>query len=637
MNGLSPIISNWFKHKILEVYGSPETKKIPLPSVAVWEEQSVPYFETETHTERIDEGIQPWVNYVSVGIGSFALFFMSSVSLPLGSIILALSVIFFFFGRKKFRKITEVTKEKKVQKTRVEKTVKEVPQFREEIIPGGWAIKRMGTGVLKFGVAKVNETQYLCGIDFSQPLQNFNYPEINNEKKFISDFNDLEKQLVNIPFILDEEKETFDTIGSGKQNNPVSLCGLEKDIMNHFIDTEYAFALYKNKEVHASLVNKNILKDYLLKTAEPFQLYEDDLLSALREGEELDHVCRQWIDLWPEWNKTLQDSRDESVRGQLIPEFIQFSNQTHYSGFNFYCPDCNTEISEKLLQRDYSVHNNRDLSIPRFSKNTRCHYVLDINAWQCPMCEKITLAPIPVHKAFDEIFLPVYDNLMEENKVEREKDYFEVRKKEIHYKNEKRKELEKMYFDNVTGILELKDYMEKMKDEMDGESEAIHFINESLIRYKNLQSDIITDIEQANEELKFQIHEVRQKVLADVNRIKDREVELLNHELTELSKARRLDEELRDSVQREIISANLEKNQLLNSRFNELISFTREGYEKILKSSKNVEDAIKISNAMLVARNEKIGINPYDDSFILRPVRSLKRETAGMTNPLAVK
>jgi flagellar biosynthesis component FlhA len=249
------------------------------------------------------------------------------------------------------------------------------------------------------------------------------------------------------------------------------------------------------------------------------------------------------------------------------------------------------------------------------------------------MCERITLVPIPVHKAFDEILLPVYDNLMDENKVEREKDHFDVRKKEIHYKNEKRKELEQMYYDNVTGILGLKDDMEKMKAEIDGEAEAIHFINESLIRYKNLQSDIISDIEQSNEELKFQIHEVRQKILDEVNRIRDGETDLLNQQLTELSKARRLDDELRDSVQRQILSANLEQNQILNAKLDELNNITREGYEKMLKSSKIAKDAVKTNNVIQSARNRERGMDPYDDSFILRPARSLKHEVAEISNP----
>ncbi|MEN6455729.1 MAG: hypothetical protein ABFD10_15885 [Prolixibacteraceae bacterium] len=594
MKNLSPTIINWFKQKIVEVYGSPEIKKTPLAPLVVWEKQSVPDLITETYREQTDDGVQSWVNIVFAGSALLALFLMSSVSLLSGGLVLGAGVLFFLYGKKNFRKIKEIVQEKKVPGIRVEKVKKEIPQFREEVIPGKWTIRRIGTGALKFGVGTANGTRFLCGIDFSEPLQHYHYAEIGNAKKFIADFNHLEEQLATTPFVLSGDKECFDTSISENQNIPVPLRGLEKEIMNHFIETEYAFALYKNREVHVSLIKENIVKNILKKTSGIFSPYEDDLLAVLQEGEELDHACGRWLDSWSEWNQILKDVRTESVNGQIIPEFIRFSNQTHYSSFNFYCPDCNQEISDELMRRDYSVHNDLDLPAKHFSKDTRCHYLLDRNAWQCPLCEKIQQAPIPVHKALDEILLPLYNNLMQENKTEREKEYFDVRKKEIHYKNEKRKELEKMYYDNVSGILELRESMEKMKAEIDGESEAIRFINDSLMRYKNLQSDIITDIKQSNEAIQVQVQELQQKILADVDRIRGRELELLSGELTELSKARRLDDEIRDSVQLQIL--------------------------------KKIEDKLKSGNAIHAARNEDAEADSYDNSYLLRPVHTLKRE-----------
>jgi len=594
MKNLSPTINNWFKQKIVEVYGSPEIKKTPLPPLIVWEEQSVPDVVTETYREQTDAGMQPWSNIVSAGLGLLALFLMSSVSFLSGGLVLGAGLLFFLYGKKNFRKTKEVVREKKVPGTRIEKIKKEIPQFREEVVPGKWTIKRIGTGALKFGVAAANGTRFLCGTGFSEPLQHYHYAEIGNAKKFISNFNHIEEQLARTPFILDGDKESFETTGPEKQTVPVFLCGLEKEIMNHFIETEYVFALYKNREIHASLVKENILKDLLQKIPGAFHLYEDDLLAVLQEGEELDDACRHWLDQWTEWNQTLKDVRTESVTRQIIPEFIRFGNQTHYSSFNFYCPDCNKEIPEELIKRDYSVHNDLDLPAQHFPKDTRCHYLLDRLAWQCPLCEKIQPAPIPVHKALDEILLPLYNILMEENKTEREKEYFDVRKKEIHYKNEKRKELEKMYYDNVSGILELRESMEKMKAEIDGEADAIRFINDSLMRYKNLQSDIITDIEQSNQAIQVQVQELQQKIAADVDRIKNRELELLSGELTELTKARRLDDEIRDSIQLQIL--------------------------------KKIEDKLKAGSAIHAARNEEIEANSYDNSYLLRPVHALKRE-----------
>lgn len=662
---------NWFQQKIAESYGNPQTKKIPLPPKIEWEEIHVPWEDVEEYTEKADAGVKHWVFFVAGAPVIAGIVFIISELIIAGISLLFGGVVFFAVGKNKFRVQKEVTRTRKVAKTRKEKRKKEVPQFKEETVPGEWAIKKMGTGALKMGVAKTGNTKFLTGIGFSKSLQKFNYPVINKEKSFMEEYHQLESELENTPFVLNGEKEHFKIPDDDNQEFEVALSGLEKDIMNHFIETEYQFSNSKNRVIEANLLQEGLLNPFLVKTNEPFYLHDDELLGALHDGFELEDTCRNWQEHWPGWNEILNNSRHQSVNEQVIPEFTQFSNLSHYSSFNFYCPNCNNEIAEDLMQRDYSVHNNEDLEPRRFSKNTRCHFLLESNAWQCPMCEGITLTPIPLHKSLDEILLPLYDNLMEENKTEREKDYSDVRKKEIHYKNEMKKELETMYFDNLNGILELKDNMEKMHAEIEGETDAIQFINQSITKYKKLQSDIINSIEDANEAMKMQIQATAQKILADVDRVKDREMELLNRELTELSKAKRLDDERRDSVQRQILSANQEQNQILNSKFDELISTNkqgfshvtssvqslektnkegfrqvaggiskleqtnRKGFEEQLKSSKDIERAVQTNNAMQAARNKSMGINPYDDNAVFHPFRAVKRGLISVGGTLA--
>lgn len=659
----------WFQNMIFETYGKPQTKNVPLPPKIEWEEIEVPYEDYEVYTETIQAGTKEWVLYVSAfaGIAGLILIF-AQISIPIGLLLVFFGVIFYAVGKNKFIETREETHQRKVTKIRKEKRKKEIPQFKEETVVGEWSIKRMGIGTLDFAVSEVNGTRYLSGIDFSKSTQNFQYPYLEKEKEFTSEFSVLEKELEQTPYVLNGEKESFDATDDDGQKLDVLLSGLEKDIMNHFIDTDFIFMNTKSKKVNSTLFNATTLKSYLIKS-DIKEIEIDEFLKNLADGIEFDNTCRQWLSQWPKWNKTLQDSRFNSVTEQVIPEFTQFSNLTHYSSFNFYCPTCNKEIEEELMERDYSVHSSADLAPQRFSSNTRCHYLLGLNAWECPMCEKVTLNPIPLHKTLDDILFPVYDSLMEENKTEREKDYSDVRKKEIHYKNEMKKELEKMYFDNLNGILELKDSMEKMHAEIDGESEAIQFINESIAKYKKLQSEIIDSIESSNEEMKMRIQATAQKILADVDRVKDREMELLNKELTELSKAKRLDDERRDSIQRDILAANQEQNQILHEGFDKVTAsvdrvnettqkgmdniagkvselnettkqgneITKKGFEEQLKSSKNVENQVKINNAMQVARNRKMGVDTFDDNGVLRPGRAISRFATNLGGKLTGK
>jgi len=661
MKQLSKVASNWFRNKVYETYGKPQTKRVPLPPKIEWEEIEVPYEDCEEYTETVKAGIKEWVIYVSAFTATIGLILiLAQISIPIGILLIFSGIIFYAIGKNKFLKTKQETHKRKVSKTRTEKRKKEIPQFKDEIVTGEWSIKRMGTGTLEFNVSEVDGTKFLSGIDFWKSTQNFQYPFIEKEQEFVSEFSKLEKELEQTPYVLNGDKESFDATDDEGQDLEVQLSGLEKDIMNHFVSTDFNFMSAKTKKVESTLFSANELRPYLIKLNKTGEDV-DEFLTTLAKGIDFDNTCRHWLNKWPEWNTTLQNARFNSLTEQVIPEFTQFSNLTHYSSFNFYCPTCNKEIEEELMDRDYSVHSSKDLSPQRFSSNTRCCYLLNLNAWECPMCEKVTLNPIPFHKALDDILFPVYDKLMEENKTEREKDYSDVRKKEIHYKNEMKQELEKMYFDNLNGILELKDSMEKMHAEIDGESEAIQFINESIAKYKKLQSEIINSIESSNEEMKMRIQATAQKILADVDRVKDREMELLNQELTELSKAKRLDDERRDSIQRDILAANKEQNQILHEGFDKVtasvdrvnettqkgfdkvsdgiselnetnkqgfanvVETNKEGFKQQLESNKRLEEHASTANAMQSGISKKMGVDPYDDNFILRPGRAVKR------------
>jgi hypothetical protein len=658
MNNRKPVIK-WFQEKICEIYGKPQIITVSLPPKIEWEEIEVPYDHFEEYTETIREGTSKWVLYVSVAVGLIGItLILAKISIALGIIVILSDIAFYAFGKNQFLNTKEITHKRKVIKIRKEKKEKEIPQYKEETIVGEWSIKRMGTGQLEFYVSDVNGSRFLSGVNFSKSTQNFQYPYVEKEKEFTNEFFSLEKELEQTPYVLNGDKESFDATDDDGQQLNVLLSGLEKDIMNHFISTEFTFMNPKSKKVSSTLFNEKDLKSFLVKSYNK-NITIDDFLQTLSDGLEFDNTCRHWLNNWPDWNKTLNHSRLNSITEQVIPEFAIFSNLTHYSSFNFYCPTCNKEIEEELMKRDYSVHSSVDLAPQRFSSNTRCRYLLELNAWECPMCEKVTLNPIPLHKTLDDILFPVYDSLMEENKNEREKDYSDVRKKEIHYKNEMKKELEKMYFDNLNGILELKDSMEKMHAEIDGESEAIQFINESITKYKKLQSEIIDSIESANEEIKMRIQVTAQKILADVDRVKNREMELLNQELTQLSKAKRLDDERRDSIQRDILSANKAQNQILHEGFNkvsnsvnqlnettakgldkvaggisELNETTKEGFKKQLESNARLENYASTANAMQAGISEKMGVNPYDDNSLLRPGRAFSRFVTDMGHKL---
>jgi Zn-finger nucleic acid-binding protein len=647
MKDLNKITKNWFQKNILKYYGEPQLKKNPIEPKIEWVEKKIPFEKIDVYFEKTKGNLQNWVYIVlfcifsSIIIPYYYFYDLTKIISIVGLILFGFS--FLIIGKIKFCKTKLVKKKRTTTDYRIEKTKVEIPQYKEERNNDGWAIKNIGKGKLDFHVSEIGEDKYLFGVNFKEFVNSYSIPYISKEKEFMKEFYAIEDSLKQTPFVLDGKKEDFKIVDDSGDEIDLSLCGLEKDIMNHFISTEELFSKISKNDFKISLINYHSIKQFLHNSTEQSDFEDIDFVNEIERVQELDEFCTNWREKFNTWNTVLKETRYNSVMKDVIPEFTQFSNISHYSSFNFYCPYCNKEIETDLLNRDYSVHSAEDFSPKRFSQNTRCFYLLDINAWQCPMCEKVTLNPIPLHKTLDEILFPVYDNLMDENKTVREKDYSDVRKKEIHYQNEMKKELESMYFSNLDSILKLKDNMEQMHAEIDGESEAIEYIKMSIEKYKKLESQIINSIERDNEAIKMQIQETAQKILADVDRIKDREMELLSNELNKLSRAKRLDDERRDSIQREILSANQEQNQIIETGFNKvtdsvntLNETTKEGHQRISgdinqlnettkSGSEKVANQIKTNNAMQIARNRAMGIDSFNDNSILRPGRKIKR------------
>jgi hypothetical protein len=261
-----------------------------------------------------------------------------------------------------------------------------------------------------------------------------------------------------------------------------------------------------------------------------------------------------------------------------------------------------------------------------------------------------------MHKALDEILLPTYDKLMNENKNERLKEHSRTRNKELEILNEMDKEVEKVNYDNITAVFALSDEIEKMKAEIIGEMEAVVSLKSVAEIYGKSQSMVIDSINEYTERLNEEIERKTERVLSEVEEIKVHEMQELNIEMLEFAKAKRQEDEKRDALQREILQSCQEQvavtqagfqdtNRNLNSINNNVMEGNRiaqegniiakEGFDSlnttIEAGNQNIIQKLHQGNAINAALAKKQGINLHDEPWyrIDRKVRNSMSDLAG--------
>ncbi|HBH49865.1 MAG TPA: hypothetical protein DDX98_14565, partial [Bacteroidales bacterium] len=324
-------------------------------------------------------------------------------------------------------------------------------------------------------------------------------------------------------------------------------------------------------------------------------------------------------------------TRIKSLSDDLLKEFSNSSDNSQYSAFNFYCPSCNEKSIDEFLNRDYSIQNKKENSIVVFSMNTKCKYVISNKTWKCPSCEKEHQNPVPIHKSLDEVFLPMFERLMQENKVVRDKFNSETRQKEIANKNEMRKEVETLYYQHLNEILSIQDKMKQLQVEIEGEKGAIHFINQMARDYRKVQSKLLSDIQEQNAKITEEINRRILETHKSIDSFKEKQMSEYNDKMNQISKAKRIEDEKRDEIQRGIFEGVKEQNRLtieqteaIDKGFSEQLSATQaqtnilnQQLDEAKKGNQNLENinaSVKKGNAIKAAMAKKQGIDLHDES-----------------------
>lgn len=387
---------------------------------------------------------------------------------------------------------------------------------------------------------------------------------------------ELEVPQLNRP---DEIRELADRIDKLLSEAPKVLGGDGRRIGSTSTDGQPV--LYgREEEIHEALgaldrlISDRVLEEHRLDLVSPAALVREFLVEAPGdEGRGVNDPAREIVDRlrhetdavhrrldsakerWRGHHDIFHALRISSLAGTIAPLCHKLGDAFHYSSFNLYCPGCNDDRIEALLDRDYSVQSDQDHPPVRYPDETRCHYEPKDQDWRCQSCDRVAENPIPIHKSLDEIFLPVYNRLMDQHKNERLEIYSRIRDQELDYMNQCRSEIEEVARSGREAVEELETRVVQAQARIKGEEQALESFLEILESYQSSQRKTVEEIRRNTEEIRESVEKENQKIRKRLAEISQRSQERLTAKNSRLARAKKIEDEKRDAVQRQILLA----------------------------------------------------------------------------------
>jgi hypothetical protein len=617
---------------IAKHYPKPEVERVRLPTKKKTIQKTITVQEEEEVTEEVDKGCGiPGLLTLILGnalVGTMlGLYFLSGYQVVIPEVLYgalaAVNVAGILLCRKYRRIVTVTSTVLKPKEKTVTTEIEEPPQYERKRIPNPTAVRAIGRLSLSFRVVDVLGGRLVTAGDDWPRREGFSIAALNDPGKARSRVGEMESLAEQVPHVLGGSKGAYPISAKTAYGDSIVLRGLERDIQAAAGEINEIFSDLTTKEFGIPLVRDPAIISNLrrLPTAGQVGPATEELLGymASEDGTAFDQLADDWLKTWEVRMETLAKVRNLSLRDDIAPVCHDLGNIIQYSAFNFYCPECNRELSQSLVSRDYSVQGDGHASPVYFSKNTRCVFQPGSGVWRCLTCGRETELPIPVHRMLDELLLPVFDALMEENKVERVKAHSNVRSKELDYWNRERTEIEKAYMEHLSKVFELQDELDRMRAEISGETCAIETMQDAIETYKGRQSDVMRKIEEDRVETNRKIERITREVLDRVDQVKTAEMDALCDELAVLSRAKRLEEERRDAVQREILSVQQEQSHLLEHGFSTMHRLQGAGLEmqqQQIELQGRACSLMRKGTAMQAAIARKQGINVHDNSIL---------------------
>lgn len=436
-----------------------------------------------------------------------------------------------------------------------------------------WRKNEMKVGLSTIKLAKYPFENKTILIDEDRLLSdiNLNYRDIEDLQSIISLKDGLTEEIRTLPYIYNPQPDemTFDSDDNYK------LLQQERHLASYLDGIKDEYAKSRMTSINIGLVNKDnqVLHDLFttrrfydvpqsdFKTSE---IYEKlDHISGIiktqqNEEEDIDDFSVELADDIEQYISNLEDIRLSSFSAvKSEGEYLQ--SQMLLNSHNYYCPECNKEVMDDLLARSYTVIEGNSYEPISFVRNSLMVLTdVDAGVWQCPLCKTETRQPLPVHKMYDEVFMPSGNVLLRENENTRIKLYGDLRTRLIETEQRVEKEYEDFTRSTRRVISDEKLRIMELNGEINAKKELIEDLTDQMKEYHYLEIEESNALKKRVSGLAIELTAKNQTSIAsinnDVSRLNTR-VQNANKRLAEFA---RKDQEKRDKQLQTIAKASVQ-------------------------------------------------------------------------------
>lgn len=611
-----------FVHLLARYYRAPRTE---MQEVSYTEEVEKEVVEEETVEEEVEEDEGPHA-------GSFFVMAFSAIAGIVGTMSgypttglmicipgLAIGLVLVFYWRREEKKTVLRTQEK--PKTVIEE-VERTSTFEKKVT----STKRVigaSRGVLSFDAIDTPAGLVVSGPDILNTNYDFSFPTIENPEEVYDQTEDVKEEVAEIPWVLDGSADTYETAEETNYEGTVPLRGEERTLQEYFQHIDESFEDIRTRQLLiTALEDPSLFPKLFSQMEQPESSVEANpkLRECLRGrgGTELEQFARRWETRWTRINLALLQARSTSLFDKVGPECYDLGAQLDYGAFNFYCPFCNEEQQEELLDRDYGLHSSSDHEPIEYSSNTRCAFLPESRTWRCRTCERETENPIPIHRMLDEVLLPAYDQLMQENKNERLRIYSKARDKERELRERAQSEIDKMRHEHMKDMFELSEEMERLQADVRGEREAIRSMENVVDSFRASQEETKEGIVEAVERSLRETQKRKKNVERSLDSFKEKVQKEMTKNVVQYSKTERKEQLKRDKMQRKMVEGikNIEENT----------EKIKEGVDEINEGIGDLQEEAKKRRANQRKMMEEMGVDKDDESWITHAGQKFKKK-----------
>lgn len=378
----------------------------------------------------------------------------------------------------------------------------------------------------------------------------------------------IERQLSDVPVILSN------VLRSGFKNE-------EKNIINGLSNARDALDRVSEDAANLSLLPSLMSSSELLKmtetnvngtttlldrSSETIRLLAGKTTSYSGESSDINEELGRFMQSISVGIDKYAHKLDGSLNVDIYNALLNYEMALSNLEYNFYCPTCNSEFLENVLNPDYSYDKNE--SHVRLIENTLLELVDKVDQkWKCNACNETTEEPIRRNKLDEDSLIPAYDRLMEEHHKERLAIYSHIADEKRKYQERADTEFHAVLRENRAQIDQVKSKLRSVSAEVNSEEVAIARLKEILIKYDQIAEHRSSEIDSEIRALKEQIASDTEHAKGDIQNVLNDIMKDIDEKSKQYAKMEAVEQRQRDKVQQEIqrngkLLANLKKHEL---------------------------------------------------------------------------